>query len=169
MSDKRSWYVVYTKASQEKVACENLLRQGYVVYLPRIKVVKRIRGLVQVLLEPLFPRYVFVQPASAEQSLAPVRSTMGVSNIVRFGQEPALMNADTLQDIRNFEIHRNALRDSDISPFQPGERVQVTGGPLSGLEGLISSVSQQRIVVLLQLLGQDTRVNLSRHQLVVAH
>jgi transcriptional antiterminator RfaH len=169
MFDKRSWYVVHTKASQEKVACENLARQGFVVYLPRIKVVKRIRGLAQVLLEPMFPRYVFVQPASAEQSLAPVRSTMGVSSIVRFGQEPAQMNADTLQGIRDFEIHRNALLDSDISPLQPGKRVQIADGPLSGLEGLISSVSKQRIVVLLQLLGQDTRVNLSRHQLVVAH
>jgi transcriptional antiterminator RfaH len=169
MPDAQPWYVVHTKVRQEAMACDNLTRQGYSVYLPRIKVMKRIRGLVQVLLEPLFPRYVFVQPASSQQSLAPIRSTLGVSTIVRFGQEPAQMSELTLQSIRNFESQRNALRDADLHPLLPGERVQVADGPLSGLEGLISSVSQQRIVVLLQLLGQETRVSLGRHQLEVVH
>jgi transcriptional antiterminator RfaH len=163
------WYVVHTKARQEQPACENLARQGYAVYLPRIKVMKRIRGLQQAVLEPLFPRYIFLQPASVAQSLAPVRSTLGVATIVRFGQEPAQMQSETLQSIRNFEAERNAAKDADISPLQSGERVRVADGLLSGFEGLISSVSQKRIIVLLQLLGQDTRVSLSRHQLTLAH
>jgi transcriptional antiterminator RfaH len=162
------WYVVHTKARQEQSACENLVRQGYAVYLPRIKVIKRIRGLQQAVLEPLFPRYIFLQPASVAQSLAPVRSTLGVSTIVRFGQEPAQMQSETLQNIRNFEAQRNAVKDADISPLQPGERVRIADGPLSGFEGLISSVSQQRVVVLMQLLGQHTQVSLSAHQLLLA-
>ena len=80
------WYVVHTKARQEQPACDNLARQGYNVYFPRFKVIKRIRGLQQAVLEPLFPRYVFLQPSSAAQSLAPVRSTLGVATMVRFGQ-----------------------------------------------------------------------------------
>lgn len=163
------WYVVHTKARQEQPACENLVRQGYVVYLPRIKVMKRIRGLQRVVMEPLFSRYIFLQSASSAQSLAPVRSSFGVANVVRFGQEPAQMSEQTLQNIRKFETQCNGLRDADISPLQPGERVHVADGPLSGLAGLISSVSQQRIVVLLQLLGQETRVSLSRHQLTAAN
>lgn len=169
MPDAQPWYVVLTKVRQEALACDNLSRQGYAVYLPRIKVMKCIRGQAQVLLEPLFPRYVFVQPASSQQSLAPIRSTLGVTTIVRFGHEPAQMSEQTLQSIRNFESQRNALRDADLHLLQPGERVKVAEGPLSGLEGLVSSVSQQRIVVLLQLLGQETRVSLGRHQLEVVH
>jgi transcriptional antiterminator RfaH len=163
------WYVVHTKARQEQSACENLVRQGYAVYLPRIKVMKRLRGLQQAVLEPLFPRYIFLQQASVAQSLAPVRSTLGVATIVRFGQEPAQMQSETLQNIRNFEAQSNAAKDADISPLQPGERVRIADGPLSGFEGLISSVSQQRVVVLMQLLGQDTQVSLSHNQLLVAH
>jgi transcriptional antiterminator RfaH len=162
------WYVVHTKARQEQSACENLVRQGYAVYLPRIKVIKRLRGLQQAVFEPFFPRYIFLQPASAVQSLAPVRSTLGVAALVRFGQEPAQMQSETLQNIRNFEARRNAAKDADISPLQPGERVRVADGPLAGFEGLISSVSQQRVVVLMQLLGQDTQVSLSAHQLLLA-
>ncbi len=163
------WYVVHTKARQEQTASENLARQGYAVYLPRIKVMKRIRGLQKPHLEPLFPRYIFFRPGSAAQSIAPVRSTLGVTNLVRFGQTPAAIRIETLQSIRDFEVRRNEARDEDISPFQPGERVRIADGPLSGLEGLISDVSHDRVVVLMELLGQDTRVSLSRHQLLVAN
>jgi transcriptional antiterminator RfaH len=166
--DHSPWYVVQTKARQEQPACENLARQGYRVYLPRIKVIRRVRGLQQALLEPMFPSYIFLQPSSAAQSLSPVRSTLGVATIVRFGQEPAQMRGDLLQNIRSFEARRNAAKDTDISPLQPGERVRVADGPLAGLEGLISSVSKQRVIVLMQLLGLDTEVQLSQHQLVVA-
>jgi len=163
------WYVVHTKVRQEQAACDNLVRQGYAVYLPRIKILKRIRGRQQVQQEPLFPRYLFLQPGSTTHSIAPVRSTLGVTAMVRFGQEPAVMRAETLKSIYDFEVHRNAARDEDISPFQPGERIRVASGPFIGLEGLVSNVSQERVVVLMQLLGQGTRVNLSHHQLLVTH
>jgi transcriptional antiterminator RfaH len=163
------WYVVHTKVRQEQTACENLARQGYSVYMPRIKILKRSRGRQQAQQEPMFPRYIFVQPGSAAHSIAPVRSTLGVTSIVRFGQEPAVMRPAILKSIRDFEVRRNEASDQDISPFQPGERVRVADGPLIGLEGLISDVSQDRVVVLMQLLGQDTRVSLSYHQLLVAN
>ena len=117
----------------------------------------------------MFPRYVFLQPSSTAQSLAPVRSTLGVASIVRFGQEPAQLRSDVLQNIRSFEAQRNAAKDADINPLQPGQQVRVADGPLAGLEGLISSVSKERVIVLMQLLGLDTEVQLSRHQLLVAH
>jgi transcriptional antiterminator RfaH len=163
------WYVVHTKVRQEQTASDNLARQGYAVYLPRIKILKRSRGRQRAQQEPLFPRYLFVQPASTTHSIAPVRSTLGVTTIVRFGQEPAVMRPETLESIRDFEARRNAASDEDISPFQPGERIRVAAGPLTGLEGLISDVSHERVVVLMHLLGQDTRVSLSHHQLLLAH
>lgn len=169
LSADRPWYVAHTKVRQEQTACENLARQGYKVYLPRIKVLKRSRGRQQVQFEPMFPRYIFFQPGSAAHSISPVRSTLGVSTIVRFGQEPAVMRLETLRGIREFESRRNETPDLEISPFQPGVHIRVAAGPLAGLEGLISDVSQERVVVLMHLLGQDTRVSLSHHQLLVAH
>lgn len=163
------WYVVHTKVRQEQTAYDNLARQGYAVYLPQIRILKRIRGHQQAQQEPLFPRYLFLQPGSTSHSIAPIRSTLGVTTIVRFGQKPAVMQWETLRSIREFESRRNAARDEDISPFQPGKRVRIAGGPLMGLEGLISDVSQERVIVLMQLLGHDTRVSLSHHQLLVAH
>lgn len=165
------WYVVHTKAQQEQTACDNLARQGYAVYLPRIKILKRSRrlGCQEVQLEPLFPRYLFIQPGTPEHSIAPVRSTLGVTTVVRFGQAPAILRHEILLNIRDFETRQNAAGLETISPFRNGERVWVVDGPLAGLEGLISGVSQERVIVLMQLLGQDTPVNLSHHQLMLAH
>jgi transcriptional antiterminator RfaH len=169
LSPDLPWYVVHTKARQEQTACENLARQGYKVYLPQMKMLKRSRGRQQARFEPLFPRYIFLQPGSAAHSISPVRSTLGVSTIVRFGQEPAVIRPETLRGIRDFEARRSDAPDKEISPFQPGVHIRVADGPLTGLEGLISDVSQERVVVLMHLLGQDTRVRLSYHQLLVAH
>ena len=164
------WYVVHTKPQQEQVACENLARQRYAVYLPRIKVLKRSRRskCQEMQLEPLFPRYIFFQPSSIGHSVAPVRSTFGVTSIVRFGQDPAVLRHEVLKSIQDFETRQNEAGLEEISPFRNGGKVLVVDGPLAGMEGLVSGVSQERVVVLMQLLGHDARVTLSHHQLLVA-
>lgn len=164
-----AWYVVHSKPRQEQLAAENLLRQGYAVYLPRLKCLKRRLDRQEVQFEPLFPRYLFVQPASAAQSIAPIRSTLGVTGMVRFGQQMALIRAETLADIRAYEAHNHAASENAISPFQPGVPIRIVSGPLAGLEGLVSAVRQKRVMVLLQLLGQETRVSLSLDHLTRVH
>ncbi len=162
------WYVVMTKVRQEQLASDNLVRQGYVVYLPRLKILRRLRGRQQAKLEPLFPRYLFVQPGSNAHSIAPVRSTLGVTGVVRFGQTPAILGAQTLHSLRAFEAEQNAAPDAAISPIQCGRRVRVAEGPLTGMEGLVSVVAHERVVILMHLLGEETRVSLSPHQLQLA-
>ena len=166
-SQPMPWYVVHTKVKQEQLALDNLQRQNFVVYLPRYKRLKRVRDQQEMLFEPMFPRYIFVQPSSDQQSLAPIRSTLGVTNIVRFGNIPAIVPADVMERIHAFEAERNNQGVQQISPFKEGVQVRVASGPFAGLEGLISDVSNQRVVVLMQLLTKETRVSLSPHQLEV--
>jgi len=71
------WHVVYTKPRQERVAEENLLRQHYETWLPLIgKWTRRAPGWACEA-QPMFPRYLFLRTTDAQQSLAPVRSTLG--------------------------------------------------------------------------------------------
>lgn len=162
------WYVAHTKPQQERVAEENLARQGYAVYLPRLKVLKHLRDGQQAGFEALFPRYIFFQPGHAGQSIAPVRSTHGVTAIVRFGLVPAVLRPDTLQSIRDFESRQHAADFAELSALQPGKAVLVTKGPLAGLQGLVAMVSRLRVIVLMRLLGEDRKVYLSPQDLRVA-
>ena len=43
--------------------------------------------------------------------------------------------------------------------------MRVAEGPLAGLDGLVAMASAERVVVLMNLLGQDTKVTVSPHQL----
>jgi len=163
-----TWYVAQTKPRREHVARENLVRQGYGVYLPRIRVLKQRRKRQEIGYEPLFPRYVFFQPCHIEHSIAPVHSTQGVTAIVRFGGVPAVLRSDTIAGIRTFECRQNAADLAELRALQPGKSVVVTAGALAGLEGLVATVSAQRVIVLMRLLGEETRVSLSPSELRLA-
>ena len=162
------WYVAHTKPRQERLACENLVRQGYRTYLPRLKALKLLSRRQEIRYEPLFPRYLFFQPGHPEHSIAPVRSTHGVATIVRFGAFPALMRHDVLETIRTYECRQHEAGLAELSPVQPGKTVLVMKGPLTGLEGLVTMVSRERVTVLMRLLGEETKVRLGVTELKLA-
>ena len=85
----RYWYAVQTKPRQEAVAELHLQRQHFETYLPKILVRKHRRDKWTKVVEPLFPRYLFVRLDPDENSLSPVRSTKGVAGPVRFGRTAA--------------------------------------------------------------------------------
>jgi transcriptional antiterminator RfaH len=151
---KSVWYVGYTKPKQEFIAQENLLRQSYEVCLPLVRrIVRRKESM-----EPLFPRYIFIRPSHDEQSLSPVRSTTGVSSIIRFGMDLAVMSDATCQRIMEFaQIQQQGGLESllSIQGIQVGQKVAINQGPFSGLEGLVSAVAKDRVLVLMSLLGKE--------------
>lgn len=167
-SDSLPWYVARTKPQQEQTANSNLLCQGFVTYLPNLKVVKRIRRRQELRLEPMFPQYIFFRPGREQQSIAPVRSTYGVAGILRFGNTPAVLRAEALEAITAMECRQNQSSIEELTAIVPGSKVVVVDGPLAGMEGLVSTVSMKRVEVLMQLLGAETKVRLALECLEVA-
>ena len=153
------WYVVHCKPKSEQIALANLARQGFICYLPLLKVYAP-RKASQVRLEVMFPRYLFCQPAHPEQSIAPIRSTQGVLTLVRFGSQPAVLGADIIDGIRRLEAHEHTRDAGDLSGLKQGDAIRVVSGSLSSLEGLVHQVSDQRVAILLELLGQPLKINL---------
>ena len=56
----KSWYLIYTKPRQERVALEYLQPQSYATYLPLMRNQRRRKGRYVRTVEPMFPRYLFV-------------------------------------------------------------------------------------------------------------
>jgi transcriptional antiterminator RfaH len=107
----------------------------------------------------LFPRYLFVRLEEGRQSLAPVRSSLGVSDVVRFGTNYAVVPGKVVRDLRAREEPASGLhRLVGSEPFVRGAPVRVWTGPLDGLEGVFERHDgAERVIVLLSLLGQETR------------
>jgi len=158
------WYLAYTKPRQEEIARVNLEQQGFESYLPLYKKFRKTeQGPVSVF-EPMFPRYIFFRPGKPGQSISAVRSTKGITTIVRFGFEPAVIDEVLLQRIRQLEQDRNHATLVELSNLKAGQAVRLKHTALGGVEGLVQSVSSKRVAVLLDILGRPAVVQLEHHQ-----
>ena len=162
------WYVAYTQPKRELVAVANLEQQGFSTYYPRYKKHKVSPDGVLSIFEPMFPRYVFFRPGHARLSISGARSTRGVSFVLAFGVNPAVLKPVELQRIQACETEQNQADSSAISPFQAGVQVRLRHCGLHGLEGLVKSVSASRVTLLLELLGRQQTVQVEHRQLELA-
>ena len=157
----KSWYLVYTKPRQEEVAQTNLVRQGYGVYLPHVREARKRQGRRIMVVEPLFPRYLFIRLDTHTDNWGPIRSTLGVASLVRFGQEPARI-PDELIDFLRAREGEAGLHEWAEQEFRSGDRVRVAEGALLGYEGiLLARTSRERVVVLLDILGRQVRTKIA--------
>ena len=152
------WFVVVSKPAKEEVALTQLGNQGYEVYLPRWVEAKRRRGAFHPVVGPMFPRYLFVRPSDEEQSIAPVRSTYGVSHLVRFGMTFAMASEQLIEDVRNLELAQQQL-DASSTPFRAGDIVEITEGAFRGITAKVLSCAESRVIVLLQILGKPRELS----------
>ena len=159
------WLVAYTKPRQEQVALQNLERQNFDVYLPRYKKFKSTETGPVPVFEPMFPRYILFRPSKPEQSIESVRSTKGISNIIRFGFDLGVVSANILTAIQAFEAEQNQATLDQMTYFKAGQKVKLKHVALGNMEGLVQSVSAKRVAVLLEILGRPTLVQLDHHQL----
>lgn len=157
VSNARNWYLVYAKPRQERVAQVNLERQRYTVYLPLARQVRRRNGRTISTVAPLFPRYLFVRLDREIDSWAPIRSTLGVISLVRFGQLPSPVPDALIEYLRSRE-DEEGLHALSPAEYERGARIRITTGGLTGYEGIfVAPTSRQRVLVLLDILGKQTR------------
>lgn len=156
--DDLTWLLVATKSRSEFVARQHLERQGFQVCLPQITLRKRKQGTWQQVTEPMFPGYVFVGFVFGEHDIAPIRSTVGCLQVVRFGGQliplPALVMRTLLSCA---EAPLNVAET-----FRTGERLRIESGPFEGLEAVFDMPrGQDRAQVLLKVLGGVRRVEVA--------
>jgi transcriptional antiterminator RfaH len=155
------WYLIHTKPAREVLAEVNLRRQGYQVYHPRLLRPTRIHGRWVDRVASLFPRYLFLRLEVGHQDMGPVRSTLGVANIVRFGYDYAVVPDAIVENLRAHADSETGLHRLHGRAFEPGSKVRIIAGVFEGLEGVFQRESgDERVMLLLGLLGRDTLVQL---------
>ncbi len=157
---KANWFAVVTKPRQEQIALQNLQRQAFECFLPMAENPYQRRSKKhQPIIEPLFPRYLFLNAIADTQNLAPVRSTLGVISMVRFGTELAVIPEQIINAIKQRISPETGLIKIQPVPITPGDKVRVFDGPLSGLNGIVQEKnSERRAILMIEILGRPTRV-----------
>jgi transcriptional antiterminator RfaH len=158
-----SWYLVHLKPRQENAALANLERQGYECYLPQMRIERIRRSKVTVVTEPMFSRYLFIRLDSSDQgkSWSPIRSTLGVSQLVTFGGQAAKVD-DTLIDM--LRQRERILPQQNM--FYSGDSVLITDGPFAGLEAIYQTMdAKQRAFILIEILAKPVPMEIDAGRL----
>lgn len=155
----KSWYLIQTKPRQEKLAEENLERQGYETYLPMAEIRRKRRGRSVRVIDPMFPRYLFIHLSDETDDWRPIRSTLGVASLVRFGQDPARIPNQLIDALRKRETE-SGYHKLEATTVAKGTPVRIAEGPFEGFEGLYQcSTGKERVVLLLQIAEQAVKID----------
>jgi transcriptional antiterminator RfaH len=164
--ETKHWYAIHTKPRQERIAAEHMARQSYETYLPKIKQSRRQRGRWVETIEPLFPRYLFVRTNPLTEDVSPIRSTRGVTGLVRFGHYMAPIPDEVIGAIKDAEDPNECVNVEQQNVFRKGEILKILEGPLEGLEGIFEAeTGEQRVLILLEVLGKISKVYVEKNKL----
>ena len=154
----KKWYLIKTKSKQENTAIINLENQGYTTYCPIVKINKN--NVV------LFPGYVFIYLDKHNENWSPIRSTKGVINFVRFGLSFAQVPDDIIEYIRVNQANSEE-KLKKLSKFKKGDKVQITDGVFKNCVAIFnSSKPQERIVLLMNILGQEQSITIKQESVI---
>jgi transcriptional antiterminator RfaH len=158
------WAVVKAQPHRERVAVENLERQGFRTYCPVILRQRRRGRQMQPVPKPLFPGYLFVRLDPDVQPWRPMLSTLGVRTVICSGERPSLIEDAFVEGLKVRE-HDGVIVHPD-RPYQVGQQVRMAGGAFDGLVATVIGMREKdRLTVLLQLLSRAVRVELGAQDL----
>ncbi len=153
------WYAVHCQPLGEAKARFNLQRQGYQVYLPQYLKRRRHARRTDWVRAALFPRYLFVALDDEHTRWRPINSTVGVSSIVGWGDTPTPVPDWVMDEIRAREDKDGLVALGACSTFRKGDEVHIVRGPMADSVGVFDAVAdQERVVVLLSLMGRQVKV-----------
>jgi transcription antitermination factor NusG len=158
------WYVLRTKSQHENIVESSLEQKCINVFLPRRKVVRRLRNRTRVLNTALFPGYVFVQPRIEQYES--IHYIPGSCGLVYAGDKPAPVPESQLEAVKIL-VQSEAMLTVNPQLFA-GQKVEVVAGPLTGVQGeLIRVKNQQRLVINAHLLNSSVSVEVDVHEIRV--
>ena len=155
---ERHWYVVYSKPHKESSAKFHIGTKGLEVFFPRLSLPRNTKRADRVI--PLFPNYLFVRLNIESEEYGYVSWSPGVNRIVGFNGYPTPIDDEVLSFLQSRSDAEGIIQAE--SSLRRGQKVRITGGPLSGLLGIIREPpnAKGRVKVLLTILNRDAAVDL---------
>jgi transcription antitermination factor NusG len=145
------WSVAQTETRRETTAARYLAEQGFLTYLPQIKIARK-------RIVPLFPSYLFVRIVDHWWN---VNQTIGVIGLLTTGDAPARVR-DNVVDVIKDQERGGIVRLPEPKRLQVGAKVRITKGSFEGQFGIYAGMSgKDRERVLLDLLGRKVNVDLA--------
>jgi transcriptional antiterminator RfaH len=158
------WYCARTKVGSEELAKRNLERQGFETYLPMTPSDLRMQRARDKELEPLFKSYLFLHLSEQMGDWSPIKYTIGVLNLVRFGGYPARVPEKMILELK--ERENNGVHKGTQAEYQEGDKVMIrSGGSFEYCQAIFQKSAGQRVYLLMDILGKETEVCMNRRNI----
>lgn len=148
-----NWFVVMSKPGREKDITVRLKGAGFNVFYPKLNQYSKKRA--GYLIQPLFPLYIFVQ-LDIEKDFKTIHYTRGVLRILGIGKTPHPIGEQIVLALKE------RCKDGEVidakhcfeDEMKVGDKVQITNGPLEGIEAVVSGTynDKQRVEILFELI-----------------
>jgi transcriptional antiterminator RfaH len=160
------WFCLRAQPKREHIAAACLRPiSDLEVFCPRVRFRKHTsRGPVW-FVEPMFPGYLFARFDYAIYHRR-VRQGPGTRGFVQFGDRLGLLPDELIRELKA-RMGDDELVEIDQG-LEPGQNVQITQGPLQGLEALVTRLiaARDRVEILIEWMGRSLRAEASVADLV---
>lgn len=177
------WYVLHTYSGYEKRVKQDLEArlvtmnmEDYIfqIEIPMEEVYEIKRGQRKLVQRVRMPGYVLIRMNLTNDSWRVVQATNGVTGFVGSGREPVALTFDETVNLLTPVVELEAAAEAKaagaptaepetVSPFEIGDQVTLTTEPWAGMPATVSAVdpANQRLTVMMTLVGQETPVELA--------
>jgi len=166
------WYVIHSYSGYEnkvKVNLETRIQSMHMenrifeVHIPMEDVVEFKAGKKVTVPKKVFPGYILVRMSLDDDSWYAVRNTPGVTGFVAGNaQKPTPLSRREVERFLGVQEEEEKGKPRFKPDWEVGEQVRVVTGPFADFNGTIEEINidQQKIVVLVNIFGRDTPVEL---------
>jgi transcriptional antiterminator NusG len=166
------WYVIHSYSGYENKVKANLETRIqsmhmedriFEVHIPMEDVVEFKGGKKVTVPKKVFPGYILVRMTLDDDSWYAVRNTPGVTGFVAGNaQKPTPLSRREVERFLGVQEEEERGKPRFKPDWDVGEQVRVVTGPFADFNGIIEelNVDQQKVVVLVNIFGRDTPVEL---------
>lgn len=161
-----AWYVAITLQLSELIAEQNLRRQNFSPFLPRVRETRITRGREVTTVKPYIPGYIFVRFDRETDDWGRINSTRGVRSLMCNSPElPTRVRdqamAAVLERCDGQYVIAEEIDETLMAFFPVGSMVKVVEGPLAGQIGKVQLSYADRVRVLFHIFGRQTKVEMA--------
>jgi transcription elongation factor/antiterminator RfaH len=153
----KNWIVVRSKPRSEKIAYAQLKEKEIEAYLPLLKERRKWSDRKKWVEFPLFSSYLFAK-IEIKNSIF-VLQTNGVSSLVKFGEEIAIVRDEVVNAIKLAIDGGCQLTPAEY--FIAGNAVEVIEGPMRGVKGIVAQLKgKDRLVIKIDAIQQALSIDI---------
>jgi transcriptional antiterminator RfaH len=150
------WFALRVKSRHEQIVAFAIREKGFDEFLPLYARTARWSDRTKTTRSPLFPGYVFCRVSPKDR--LPILTIPGTLHFVARGKELVPIDEEELLAI---QIAVQAELNPEPIEFQAiGTRLQLSAGPLAGVQGFLGGTSNYKLVISLTSLQRSVAVEI---------